>query len=154
MLDAVRLTAQWTTSRIKAIRVLIDEMAAHMRQDAPGIYSRELAELIFVQPLMVRLAARECRSCQNSGRHQHRHQARRMTRRLGANHDLNVLVELSNGVQQALRRETAELVVTQFGNVRLGDAGNRGRRRLGELAFLRRLGATERGYFRLPSVQV
>jgi len=50
MLDAVRRTAQWTTSRIKAIQVLIDEMAAHMRQDAPGIYSRELAELIFVQP--------------------------------------------------------------------------------------------------------
>ncbi len=50
MLDAVRRTAYWTTSRIKAIRVLIDETAARMRQEAPGIYSRELAELIFVQP--------------------------------------------------------------------------------------------------------
>lgn len=50
MLDAVRRTAQWTTSRIKAIRILIDETAARMRQEAPGIYSRELAELIFVQP--------------------------------------------------------------------------------------------------------
>jgi len=77
-----------------------------------------------------------------------------MTRRLGANHDLHVPVELGDEVQQALGRETAELVVAQFGNVRLGDAENRGRRRLGELAFLRRLGATERGYFRLPSVQV
>lgn len=50
MLDAVRRTAHWTTSRIKAIRILIDETAARMRQEAPGIYSRELAELIFVQP--------------------------------------------------------------------------------------------------------
>ncbi|HUW36125.1 MAG TPA: Fic family protein [Rhodocyclaceae bacterium] len=50
MLDAVRRTAHWTTSRIKAIRILIDETAARMRQEASGIYSRELAELIFVQP--------------------------------------------------------------------------------------------------------
>lgn len=50
MLDAVRRTAIWTTSRIKAIRVLIDVTAERMRQEAPGIYSRELAELIFVQP--------------------------------------------------------------------------------------------------------
>lgn len=50
MLDAVRSTAHWTTSRIKAIRALIDETAERMKHDAPGIYSRELTELIFVQP--------------------------------------------------------------------------------------------------------
>ena len=50
MLNAVRSTALWTSSRIKAIRVLIDATAARMRQEAPGIYSRELAELVFVQP--------------------------------------------------------------------------------------------------------
>ncbi|HHW63638.1 MAG TPA: Fic family protein [Rhodocyclaceae bacterium] len=50
MLGAVRSTARWTTSRIKAIRALIDETAERMKRDAPGIYSRELTELIFVQP--------------------------------------------------------------------------------------------------------
>jgi Fic family protein len=50
MLDAVCRTARWTTSRIKAIRTLIDETASRMRQETPGIYSRELTELIFVQP--------------------------------------------------------------------------------------------------------
>ncbi len=50
MLDAVRSTARWTTSRIKAIRTLIDDTASRMRQEAPGAYSRELTELIFVQP--------------------------------------------------------------------------------------------------------
>jgi len=49
MLDAVRSTAQWT-SRIKAIGALIDDTAERMKRDAPGIYSRELTELIFVQP--------------------------------------------------------------------------------------------------------
>lgn len=50
MLTAVRSTARWTTSRIKSIRALIDETATRMKRDAPAIYSRELTELIFVQP--------------------------------------------------------------------------------------------------------
>ena len=50
MLEAVRSTARWTTSRIRAIRTLIGDTANRMRKDAPGIYSRELTELIFVQP--------------------------------------------------------------------------------------------------------
>ena len=50
MLEAVRSTAHWTTSQIKAIRTLIDDTVHRMRRDAPGIYSRELTELIFVQP--------------------------------------------------------------------------------------------------------
>lgn len=50
MLDAVRTTADWTTSRIKSIRVLLDQTAVDMRSAAPEVYSRELAELIFTQP--------------------------------------------------------------------------------------------------------
>lgn len=50
MLAAVRSTAVWTTSRIKSIRALIDDTAMRMKRDAPAIHSRELTELIFVQP--------------------------------------------------------------------------------------------------------
>ncbi|TXF13762.1 protein adenylyltransferase Fic [Pelomicrobium methylotrophicum] len=50
MLEAVRETAQWTTDRIHRIRQLMQETAEHMRAEAPGIYSRELVELVFVQP--------------------------------------------------------------------------------------------------------
>lgn len=50
MLEAVRATAQWTMMRIQAIRDLLEQTAARMRQDLPKVYSRELAELIFVNP--------------------------------------------------------------------------------------------------------
>jgi len=50
MLRAVLETARWTTERILAIRDLIEATARTIRDDAPKIYSRELAELIFVQP--------------------------------------------------------------------------------------------------------
>lgn len=50
MLEAVRTTAQWTTSRIRAIRGLIDRTAETIRGRLPKIYSRELAEIVFVQP--------------------------------------------------------------------------------------------------------
>ena len=50
MLAAVTDTARWTTRKIIAIRALIDTTAERMRADAPGIYSRELAELIFERP--------------------------------------------------------------------------------------------------------
>ena len=50
MLRAVANTARWTTSRIRAIRSLLQDMADKMRQEAPQTYSRELAELIFEQP--------------------------------------------------------------------------------------------------------
>ena len=50
MLDAVAETAQSTTQKIAAIRKLIDEVAVKIKDGAPGIYSRELTELIFVQP--------------------------------------------------------------------------------------------------------
>ena len=50
ILGAVHVTSLWTTSKIKAIRDLIELTAETMRQQTPKIYSRELAELIFVHP--------------------------------------------------------------------------------------------------------
>lgn len=50
MLEAVKTTAIWTTARILAIRDLLEQTAARMRRDLPKIYSRELAELVFVNP--------------------------------------------------------------------------------------------------------
>lgn len=50
MLEAVRNTAQWTTTKIAAIRNLLDTTGETIRERAPKIYSRELAEIIFVQP--------------------------------------------------------------------------------------------------------
>ncbi|HEX9392496.1 MAG TPA: Fic family protein [Usitatibacteraceae bacterium] len=50
MLQAVLETARWTTAKIKAIRKLLEATADTIRLEAPQIYSRELAELVFVQP--------------------------------------------------------------------------------------------------------
>lgn len=50
MLEGVRSTAEWTTSRIHAIRALFDETVARVKQDAPGIYTKELVEIVFRQP--------------------------------------------------------------------------------------------------------
>jgi Fic family protein len=50
MLRAVDETARWTTERILAIRDLMQETGEYVRQRTPGVYSRELVELIFVQP--------------------------------------------------------------------------------------------------------
>ncbi|NTA39783.1 protein adenylyltransferase Fic [Agrobacterium salinitolerans] len=50
MLEAVRDTAQWSTAHIRAIRDLLDQTAERIRRDLPKIYSRELAEVIFVNP--------------------------------------------------------------------------------------------------------
>lgn len=50
MLAAVTDTARGTTTKIGAIRDLLNEVAERIRRDAPRIYSRELAEIIFVQP--------------------------------------------------------------------------------------------------------
>lgn len=50
MIEAVSETAQWTTAKVRAIRDLLDETVERIRRDAPRIYSRELAEIIFVQP--------------------------------------------------------------------------------------------------------
>lgn len=50
MLEGIRETAEWSSSKIKAIRELLDETGARIRRDLPKIYSRELAEVIFVNP--------------------------------------------------------------------------------------------------------
>jgi Fic family protein len=50
MLSVVDETARWTTARINAIRQLMRDTAEYVRSNAYGVYSRELVELIFVQP--------------------------------------------------------------------------------------------------------
>ena len=50
MLAAVRETAAWSTAKIRAIRNLLDATADQIRRDLPKIYSRELAEIVFVNP--------------------------------------------------------------------------------------------------------
>jgi len=50
MMEAVQETASWTTDKIAAIRELFDVTVAHVRRRLPKIYSRELVEVLFVQP--------------------------------------------------------------------------------------------------------
>jgi Fic family protein len=51
MLTAVEETADWTTGRIVAIRDLFDQTLARCRVKLPSkVYSKELVELIFMQP--------------------------------------------------------------------------------------------------------
>jgi Fic family protein len=50
MLHGVAETARWTMDKILAVRTLLEETTERMRREAGTIYSRELAELIFVRP--------------------------------------------------------------------------------------------------------
>ena len=50
MLAAICETATWLTAKIRAIRNLLDGTTDQIRRDLPKIYSRELAEIIFVNP--------------------------------------------------------------------------------------------------------
>lgn len=50
MLKAVEETAQWTTAKIAAIRLLEEDTIEYVRVQLPKIYSRELVEVIFEQP--------------------------------------------------------------------------------------------------------
>lgn len=50
MLQGVTETASWTMNKVVALRHLLTETAERMRRDASQIYSRELAELVFVRP--------------------------------------------------------------------------------------------------------
>ncbi len=50
MLEAVGSTAEWTRRRIHDVRELQESTADKMKQDLPGIYRRELVDLIFEQP--------------------------------------------------------------------------------------------------------
>ncbi|NTV51296.1 MAG: Fic family protein [Desulfobulbaceae bacterium] len=51
VLDAIEETALWTFEKINAIRNLLEETATQCRERLPAsVYSRELVDLIFVQP--------------------------------------------------------------------------------------------------------
>ena len=50
MLQAVEETSNWTIGKIAAIRELLERTVEMVREGAPKIYSRELVELLFVQP--------------------------------------------------------------------------------------------------------
>jgi Fic family protein len=50
MLEAVAETARWTTAKIHAIRDLLRDTTAYVQRKAAAVYTRELVELIFVQP--------------------------------------------------------------------------------------------------------
>ncbi len=50
ILAAVEETAKWTTAKIRIIRRLMDHTREHVNDAAANIYSRELVEVIFVQP--------------------------------------------------------------------------------------------------------
>jgi Fic family protein len=50
ILRAVTETSRWTTERIHAIRRLMQEAAEFVKAYVHGVYSRELVDLIFIQP--------------------------------------------------------------------------------------------------------
>ena len=50
LLRAVEETADWTLAKIEAVRNLVEDTAEFARKAAPKQYSRELIDLIFVQP--------------------------------------------------------------------------------------------------------
>jgi Fic family protein len=50
ILRGVEEVATWTNQKISAIRGLMDHTADHVRERLPKIYSRELVDVIFVQP--------------------------------------------------------------------------------------------------------
>jgi len=54
-LKAIAETAKWTTEKILAIQKLIEDTCKLIKSQAPTIYSKELVELLFIQPY-VRIA--------------------------------------------------------------------------------------------------
>ncbi|MGH9908318.1 MAG: protein adenylyltransferase Fic [Pyrinomonadaceae bacterium] len=50
MLRAVHNTATWTTAKIQGVRDLLTHTLEYVRAKAPAIYTREVVELIFIQP--------------------------------------------------------------------------------------------------------
>jgi Fic family protein len=50
MLAAIHDTANWTSAKIRGIRDLLNQTAEQVRRELPKIYSRELAEVVFVNP--------------------------------------------------------------------------------------------------------
>jgi len=50
MLEMTRTTAYWTAAKIRSIQELMTWTGDEVRANAPGLYSRELVELVFTQP--------------------------------------------------------------------------------------------------------
>lgn len=50
ILKAVAETSTWTTEKIAAVRLLVENTSEHIKQQLPKIYSYELTQLIFEQP--------------------------------------------------------------------------------------------------------
>lgn len=50
MLAAITETADWTRAKVGAVRELLTHTSEYVRQELPGIYSRELIEILFSQP--------------------------------------------------------------------------------------------------------
>ena len=50
ILEAVEITSRWTVAKIRAISRLIDYTCDYLRNRLPRIYSRELVDMIFIQP--------------------------------------------------------------------------------------------------------
>ena len=50
MLAAVQQTAEWTTRKINAVRGLVEDTGAFVRERLPKIYSHELIQVTFEQP--------------------------------------------------------------------------------------------------------
>jgi Fic family protein len=50
MLEAVATTSRWTHRKIASVLALTEATRTELRERAPQIYSRELADLLFVQP--------------------------------------------------------------------------------------------------------
>lgn len=49
-LKAICETAKWTTDKILAIHALIESSCSYIKSQAPTVYSKELVELLFIQP--------------------------------------------------------------------------------------------------------
>lgn len=50
VLEAISETSKWTLSKILDIQELMDESCSYIKSKAPSIYSKDLVELLFVQP--------------------------------------------------------------------------------------------------------
>ncbi len=50
MLNGVEQVSTWTCDKVAAIRALMDDTSAYVRQQLPRIYSHELMQVIFEQP--------------------------------------------------------------------------------------------------------
>ena len=50
MLNAIEETSKWTSQKIKTIITLMEETRIHVKNNLPKIYTRDLVDLLFMQP--------------------------------------------------------------------------------------------------------